>query len=419
MKFTPRPGNDFRFFIDTYYDECRKRIPQIEAIAGKWRFEDLIPGMSDFDTRFICADGMSARDWCDMSREVGEAHLFLCRKYPGWARNLEHLPGINLTWSELRDDFSYYPEYLQWTFYRNNNDEEYLRASNVLENRKWESRDEYFHLKKFILYFTPYNRSIDPAVNLGPYENKYPLHSRIMHYFNPPVQSALSVILNKTIKGKKEAFRLAREIFPQLNIFEELESILEKHYEIEALYHEPALSGFESRLYEALKYIFGILKENVRIITGIRDMGKEQISNELGKVSIPPRLVIFDNCKFSRLMKGRLRFYANAPGHFDNIWTIQNELKRIGNNFYRTPFCTFWKILTGEDITDPDDIVIKLVPEYLNEREAAATLEFSRLAPGTWEPGKEVELALKIADVFDDFFTGLHKIMESIGNEDN
>ena len=419
MRFTSRPENDFRFFIDTYYDECRKRIPQIEAIAGKWRFEDLIPGMSDYDTRLICANGMSARDWCDMSQEVGNAHLYLCQKYPDWARNLEHLPGINLTWAELTDDFSYYPEYLQWTFYENSNEKEFKHAANVLNDRKWESRDEYFHLKKFLLYFTPYNRSIDPAINLGAYENKYPLHSRIMHYFNPPVQSAVSVILNKTIKGKREAFRIAQELFPELKVIKELEGILEKHYETEALYHEPALFNFETRLFEALKHIFDALKEKIRIVPDVRDMNKEQLSKELGKVSIPPRLVIFDNCKFSRLMKGRLRFYANAPGHFDNIWTIQNELRRIGNSFYKTPYRTFWKILTGEDITDPDDIVMKLVPEYLNQKEAAATLEFSRLTPGTWEEGKEVELALEIADVFDDFFTGLNRIMESISDEDN
>lgn len=117
MKFAPQHENDFYEFIRTYYRECRGRFPKIEAIAGKWMYRDLVPGMSDFDSRFIVTDDMSAEDWCQMSTQVGKVHLDLCHQYPSWARNLEHLPGINLTWSELVSEKSYYPEFKQWTFY--------------------------------------------------------------------------------------------------------------------------------------------------------------------------------------------------------------------------------------------------------------------------------------------------------------
>ena len=50
-------------------------------------FRDLVPGLSDFDTRFILNDHMTADDWCAMSSAVGEAHLALCEAYPAWARN--------------------------------------------------------------------------------------------------------------------------------------------------------------------------------------------------------------------------------------------------------------------------------------------------------------------------------------------
>ncbi|MCM8765165.1 MAG: hypothetical protein NC830_07405, partial [Candidatus Omnitrophica bacterium] len=90
--------NDFAFFIETYYQECKSRFGKIEAIAGKWEFEDLIPGLSDCDSRFICSNQMDAEDWCRMSMVVGQVHLDLCRDFPQWIRILEHLPGINLTW---------------------------------------------------------------------------------------------------------------------------------------------------------------------------------------------------------------------------------------------------------------------------------------------------------------------------------
>ncbi len=82
IKFEPIPINDFEQFINLYYTKCHERVPQIEAIAGKWTFEDLIPGLSDFDTRFIVSNTMTADDWCDMSEAVGQVHLEICKKYP-------------------------------------------------------------------------------------------------------------------------------------------------------------------------------------------------------------------------------------------------------------------------------------------------------------------------------------------------
>ena len=50
MRFEKKPENDFARFIDAYFEECAAACPRIEGIAGKWTFEDLIPGLSDFDT---------------------------------------------------------------------------------------------------------------------------------------------------------------------------------------------------------------------------------------------------------------------------------------------------------------------------------------------------------------------------------
>jgi hypothetical protein len=38
---------------------------------------------------------------------------------------------------------------------------------------------------------------------------------------------------------------------------------------------------------------------------------------------------VIDAARFSRLMKGRLEFYAEAPPHFDSTWPIANELKTL------------------------------------------------------------------------------------------
>jgi hypothetical protein len=120
--------------------------------------------------------------------------------------------------------------------------------------------------------------------------------------------------------------------------------------------------------------------------------------------------VIFDNAKFARLMKGRLWFYVNAPAHFATTWLIQNELRRIGRNFFRVPFGTFWKLRTGQALSDPAAILDRLRGELLTEAEVAATREFDRLTATPTPAGQEPAVALALVAVFDDFFHALTKI---------
>ena len=67
MRFEPAPENDFGRFIEVYFERCRAVCPKLAAIAGKWTFEDLIPGLSDFDTRLIFADDTRVEEWIEMS----------------------------------------------------------------------------------------------------------------------------------------------------------------------------------------------------------------------------------------------------------------------------------------------------------------------------------------------------------------
>ena len=413
MKFAPRPRNDFQDFIEVYYAECRERVPQICAIAGKWSFEDLIPGLSDFDTRFIVEDGMSVRDWCDMSRAVGEVHLDLCRRYPHWARNLEHLPGINLTWSELTDPATYYAEYPQWSFYRTADPARLRDAEEYLARRPWDERDEHFHLKKFCLYYGRYNRTIDPPVNLGPFESKYPLHSRFMHYFCPPLQSALCILLERPVRGKMETIRLAREMFEE-PVFGEMADAVARHYEVPELYREPELSRLEDRLESALAMLRERLAPEVALVPDAGRKTIEEWKECLSRLPLSPLMRIFDSARFSRLMKGRLQFYANAPPHFDPIWPIENELLRLRQTFFDVPFRVLGEVMTGQAPEDPSEIVSGLCPSTLTAEEVRCVREFVRLLPGHWAPGRQRQIALELAGVFDGFFSALTRISQRV-----
>lgn len=416
MNFSPVPQNDFAHYIATYWRECRARFDGIEAIAGKWMFRDLIPGMSDFDTRFIVRDGMAPGDWCRMSTAVGEAHLALCRTFPAWARNLEHLPGVNLTWAELTAERTYYPEYRQWSFYNTTQPERLSAALETLGRRAWDGKDEYFHLKKFCLYYGRYDRTIDPAINLGAHENKYPLHSRLMHYVTPPVLSAVCLMERRHVVGKFEALERAEALWPDLACWGPVRDILRANYATPRWYVEPHVTELEDMLEAALQAMADSLADTLTLVPSDTGADVAAWRAALAVAPVDPALLIFDNAKFSRLMKGRLHFYANAPAHFDTVWLIQNELRRIGNNFFTEPFRAYWKLRTGERVEDPTDILDELRGDPLTDEEIACTREFARLLPGHWKDGTERGIALAVVDIFDGFFHALHKISEAVRN---
>ena len=410
MRFAPKPENDFAQFIHTYYEDCRARCPKIEAIGGKWTFRDLIPGMSDFDTRLIVADDMTVDDWCAMSMAVHDTHTFLCRRHPSWARNLEHLPGINLTWAELKSERAYYPEYNQWSFYDTERPDKLHEVRRLLDERPWDTKDELFHLKKFCLYYGRYNRTIDPPVNLGVHENKYPLHSRVMHYFCPPVQSAVCLLNRYHLAGKFEAFEWAAARFPELPCWDMIFDILHDNYEAPEWYEEPRLVELEDALEEALTFLMDPVRERATLIPPDAGADVAVWKRALAEVPVDPAMTIFDSARFSRLMKGRLLFYANAPIHFDSEWLIRNELGRIGTSFFRLPFQTFWRIRTGETVEDPVDILDRLRGEVLDDEEVGCTREFARLTAQQADPGTEKQTARQIAAVFDGFLSALTKV---------
>ena len=411
MNFTPRPTGSFQEFIDAYFERCRARVPEIEANAGKWCHEDLIPGLSDFDTRFIVRDGMTADDWCRMSAEVGRTHLELARERPDWARNLEHLPGINLQWSELLDPAQYSPEFAKWSFYRAPAGR-IEAAAGAIASHRWSEADDTYHWKTIAVYYGPYDRSIDPPVNLGAYENKYPLHSRLLHYFAPPVHAAVCLWHRKTTPGKLEAFRTARELFPDGGAIDFALEVIERHYELPELLREPGVSELDRRLETYLTRMVdallhggsrlrcppspapGRLREAVQELKGSTPLGQ-----------------LFENIKFARLMKGRLWFYGQYVPWFDSRWLIQNELKRIRRLFYEAPLRLFARHVLDVEAT-AERALEMIEGDVLTREQAGACRRFAELsrAEGSSENLKTKSLA--VADCFDPFLHALEALLQ-------
>ncbi len=397
LEFTPRPHNNFDEHIREYFERSKEACPKIEAIYGKWNYEDLIPGMSDFDTRFLVSSDVTPEDWVEMSREVGRIHTEICREHPDRARILEHLPGLNFTWKEVADPMFYYPEFHQWSFFYGDSTKAKAFRQD-LHSRPWSQADELFSIKKFALYFTPYDRKIDPPINLGPFENKYPLHSRFMHYFCPPVQCAVSIRSKKMIKGKFESLRLAREIFPNPEVIDMIFDSIEKHYETPELYAEPYLSEVEDKLFNYLNEIYRIIQPQITVIDAPlpSENLRELLFGKLKEVSSGVMARFFEGIKFCRMMMGRLLFYSEEIPHFDSSWLIRHELGRIRRLFFETTFSAFAIIAWDEELT-PEDALERSRSEFLSEDDYQAVKNFADIFSESYNENEIKNFSKKVA----------------------
>jgi hypothetical protein len=395
-----------------YYDRCRALLPQIAAIAAKWTFEDLIPGLSDFDVRLIFSDPMDVRQWIIASEAVGRVHTEMCREFPEWARNLEHLPGVNLTVDEIRNPLFFYPEFQQWTFY-DGKPEIIAKIQGALRQISWSSRDELYHLKKFAAFCGPYNREIDQPINLGRFEGKYPLHSRYMHYFAPPVQAVMSLLHRRNIPGKLEALRMARLQLPNPHVIDCLFETLERHYEVPQDYQEPRLSQLERELEAYLQDAWAALEGHVTLVKHDAGNGCGEIRKKVTAVKGEPIPAFFECAKFGRLLKGRLQFYAQTIPHFDSAWLIRNELGRAAANFYHKPLSIYGQVRYGGQWSAAQ-VLERLRGKTLTDMECRDVMAFAHLAAQPIPVGEERKRSQQAADGYDSVLTCLEKLGQDL-----
>jgi len=408
IEFAPCPENTFDDHIREYFERSREACPQIEAIYGKWTFEDLIPGMSDFDTRFIVSDDTSPEDWVHISREVGRVHTEICREDPNRARILEHLPGINLTWSETCDRLFYYPEFHQWTgFYGDR--EKMSQFASFLAEKPWSTADELFSVKKFALYFTPYNRGIDPPINLGAFESKYPLHSRFMHYFCPPVQCAVGILEKRMVRGKLDSLRLARGHFPNESVIDLIFDAVERHYEIPGYYVEPKLTEIEDALFDYLGAVYEIIRPEITVIDARPGDTSDELKKKLGALETALLDRFYEGAKFCRLMMGRLLFYAEEIPHFDSSWLIGHELRRIRRLFFETTFAAFGRIAWDENLT-PEEALERCRGEFLADDEYGRVKAYADIFGEPYDESRIKEFAREVAARMAPFQVVLEKL---------
>jgi len=369
-----------------YGQELGKAFPQVQVLAAKWEAEDRIPGLSDLDGRLVCGK-MEAEDWTALGEAIGEMHLQMCRQHPEWSRALEHPPSASVTADEAVDGILYHPESRQWSFDWGDPNT-YERMQRKLAARDWTERDEQYFLRRFVSYLGPYAAEMDPGINVPPaLEERYGLHSRVMHYFVPGIQAALCLLKRRVIRGKRDALRQWLAIRPREQVLRQAAEMLEKGYRVRELNDEGRKREFESRCFSFLEE----LAEEVRECTSVADLrwcrSAEELRRAVNGLKVEPLLTVFEAARFFRARNGRWRFYLEAPEHFATDRLISAELAFLKTYFTRSVLEAFAALRWGEERANHLQVIENLGRGPIGREGAKTMREMYQL---TWEEADRI-----------------------------
>jgi hypothetical protein len=331
--------------------------PHVVALVAKWDKADLVPGLSDLDFRVICDDGTTVDDWIEIDRFAGRLHLEMVREYPQWNRINEHTAGGGMTTSESLAGRVSGPEYAHWSLWWGHRDWfDRLKAQVVA--RPFDAADEYYHLGRFLHYYSPYIHGIDPPINLGRFEPKYPLHSRCWHYFAPPMLSAAAILARKNFSGKRAGLNWLRD---NGHVVEQVEAVLAQvntHYETPEQTDARRLESFEDSLFSAFEKLFPVVVESISHLDVDRSVQPAGLKKQLASIANDPLLLLLENVRYARIRTARYYFLTNAPNHFDARPLIYHELPWIKK--FCGPVFTSLRTLLGDPALSPEQCFRRL-----------------------------------------------------------
>lgn len=318
----------FQDVADTIGSQLNKTNSHAVALVAKWTREDLVPGLSDMDFRVICDESVTEDDWVQIDHRIGQIHCQMVAEHPEWNRINEHTAGAGISLAELKGGQFHHPEYSTWTVWWGRESE----ISDTIQRslaRPLVALDESFHFKRFLSYYSPYIHGIDPPINLGEFEPKYPLHSRCWHYFAPPMVSAATILARKHFTGKRAALNW---LMSHGYAVRQVEAVLEQvdsHYETPEMHDSAALQRFEQLLFKAFEELLDPVIASIECFKVPADQSQKELLKQFRHQTVDPFISFLENVRFSRIRAGRYHFYLNAPSHFsvdrqlaaEQIWT--------------------------------------------------------------------------------------------------
>jgi hypothetical protein len=404
---------DFFELAETYSQRVAAAVPGFVATVAKWRPEDLIPGLSDIDTRIICQE-MKADQWMAFDQVVCDVHLDLVGERPEWCRKLEHQPGFCQTPAETFDPLLYQAEMAHWTQY--SGDVRFARdVSNYMASRQWGQPDELHHLKRWLMFWGPYNRTIDPPINISTaIEPKYALHSRAMHYFVPSLQAALSLLIHRTAHGKREALYRWLERCPSEPVLQETAHMLDVHYDVPALHDREALYAYEARCNAFLRQL---APEVLGALTVVKtpqgddvDAAMAAVCFELASISADPLAGIHNALRGSRARRARYWLYVKAPDYFATEWLARNEVGFLQRNFTRDAWRDYAALRWQDGRLPLEQLLVRAQPHPLGADEAGLVAEMFAIAERSKQATSARQALQEAAERYGDYYSVLDKI---------
>jgi hypothetical protein len=162
-----------------------------------------------------------------------------------------------------------------------------------------------------------------------------------------------------------------------------------------------------------LNYALQVLQSSVKDLQAGLQPTPARLWAEVAKRTASPTARLFELLCFSRLMRGRLLFFAESIPWFESDWLIRNELRRSAPWFYA-------EALENYGLAR---FQVRLSPEQVLERAAGVVVpptavaeykRFAELASRSIEPGREKDMAREVSGHFETVHVALEAMVKDI-----
>ncbi|MCC6445545.1 MAG: hypothetical protein IT210_19080 [Armatimonadetes bacterium] len=239
---------------------CEERAGEdFVCTYSKHQVSDLTPGLSDWDTRLILRNGVTAERWREVYPASVEAYLEMLRVRPQWARLLEHPPGYVFTPSETRVFLQHNQEALCWEMLWGAEPAERIRP--LPEEARRAHRLSL--LSTFLGYYRPDDPSTDPPINLDPaYLPRYPLYSSAAHYFMPMLRAVMGLLNGDAGYAKKQGIAVAMERLGDHPVLTAIQDAIAQGYDAPDLLDENRLESLRNGMFDLACLLFQELRNS-------------------------------------------------------------------------------------------------------------------------------------------------------------
>jgi hypothetical protein len=122
-------------------------------------------------------------------------------------------------------------------------------------------------------------------------------------------------------------------------------------------------------------------------------------------------MTLYNGVRFSRIRKGRWKFYLDAPESFETDHLCLSEISWLASTFTAPMFDSYAQIKWGEKGLGLEEVLARVTPELIDPSEAEIIRQVFRAAAGRPTHMEAKERVRQAAEVYTEYYLVLERML--------